>query len=94
MHAPLILLDKDSDFHIIRFSIAYMSIMDCPPDESANNNAIPLTLSFLIAGLFLLCFSLKNVHLLSKRNIVLTLVAATMGAAAMCLYNDLATNRK
>ena len=57
-------------------------------NESANNNAIPLTLSFLIAGLFLLCFSLKNVHLLSKRNIVLTLVAATMGAAAMCLYNE------
>ena len=57
-------------------------------NESANNNAIPLTLSFLIAGLFLLCFSLKNIHLLSKRNIVLTLVAATMGAAAMCLYNE------
>ena len=57
-------------------------------NESANNNAIPLTLSFLIAGLFLLCFSLKNVHLLSKRNIVLTLFAATMGAAAMCLYNE------
>ena len=57
-------------------------------NESANNNAIPLTLSFLIAGLFLLCFSLKNVHLLSKRNIALTLVAATMGAAAMCLYNE------
>ena len=57
-------------------------------NESANNNAIPLTLSFLIAGLFLLCFSLKNVHLLSKKNIVLTLVAATMGAAAMCLYNE------
>ena len=57
-------------------------------NESANNNAIPLTLSFIIAGLFLLCFSLKNVHLLSKRNIVLTLVAATMGAAAMCLYNE------
>ena len=55
---------------------------------SANNNAIPLTLSFLIAGLFLLCFSLKNIHLLSKRNIMLTLVAATMGAAAMCLYNE------
>ena len=57
-------------------------------NESANNNAIPLTLSFLIAGLFLLCFSLKNVHLLSKRNILLTLFAATMGAAAMCLYNE------
>ena len=57
-------------------------------NESANNNAIPLTLSFLIAGLFLLCFSLKNVHLLSKKNIMLTLVAATMGAAAMCLYNE------
>ena len=57
-------------------------------NESANNNAIPLTLSFLIAGLFLLCFSLKNIHLLSKRNIMLTLVAATMGAAAMCLYNE------
>ena len=57
-------------------------------NEYANNNAIPLTLSFLIAGLFLLCFSLKNIHLLSKRNIMLTLVAATMGAAAMCLYNE------
>ncbi|MDC3111144.1 DMT family transporter [Pelagibacteraceae bacterium] len=57
-------------------------------NESANNNAIPLTLSFLIAGLFLLCFSFKNIHLLSKRNIMLTLVAATMGAAAMCLYNE------
>ena len=57
-------------------------------NEYANNNAIPLTLSFLIAGLFLLCFSLKNIHLLSKRNILLTLVAATMGAAAMCLYNE------
>ena len=33
LHAPLILLNKDSDFHIIRFSIAYMSIMDCPPDK-------------------------------------------------------------
>ena len=57
-------------------------------NEYANNNAIPLTLSFLIAGLFLLFFSLKNIHLLSKRNIMLTLVAATMGAAAMCLYNE------
>ena len=57
-------------------------------NEHANNNAIPLTLSFLIAGLFLLCFSLKNIHLLSKRNIMLTLVAATIGAAAMCLYNE------
>ena len=57
-------------------------------NEYANNNAIPLTLSFLIAGLFLLYFSLQNIHLLSKRNIMLTLVAATMGAAAMCLYNE------
>ena len=27
------LLDKDNDFNLIRFSIAYMSIMDCPPDK-------------------------------------------------------------
>ena len=33
LHAPLILLDKDNDFNLIRFSIAYMSIMDCPPDK-------------------------------------------------------------
>ena len=33
LHAPLILLDKDNDFNLIRFSIAYMSIMDCAPNK-------------------------------------------------------------
>ena len=27
------MLYKDNDFNLIRFSIAYMSIMDCPPDK-------------------------------------------------------------
>ena len=57
-------------------------------NEYANNNAIPLTLSFMLAGFFLLSFSLRNVHLLTKKNIILTIVAATAGAAAMCLYNE------
>ena len=33
LYAPLIILNKDQDFHLIRFSIAYMSIMDCPPEK-------------------------------------------------------------
>ena len=57
-------------------------------NEYASNNAIPLTLSFMLAGFFLLSFSLKNVHLLTKKNIILTIIAATAGAAAMCLYNE------
>ena len=57
-------------------------------NEYANNNAIPLTLSFMLAGFFLLSFSLRNVHLLTKKNIFLTIGAATAGAAAMCLYNE------
>ena len=32
-YSPLITLTKDNDFNIIRFSIAYMSIMDCAPDK-------------------------------------------------------------
>ena len=32
-YSPLITLTKDNDFNIIRFSIAYMSIMDCTPDK-------------------------------------------------------------
>ena len=57
-------------------------------NEYANNNAIPLTLSFIIAGIFLLFFSYKNIHILSNRNLILTIIAATAGAAAMCLYNE------
>ena len=36
-------------------------------NEYANNNAIPLTLSFMLAGFFLLSFSLRNVHLFTKK---------------------------
>ena len=57
-------------------------------NEYANNNAIPLFLSFMIAGLLLLFFSLQNIHLFTKKNIILTIVAASFGAAAMCLYNE------
>ena len=57
-------------------------------NEYANNNAIPLFLSFMIAGLLLLVFSLQNIHLFTKKNIILTIVAASFGAAAMCLYNE------
>ena len=32
-HAPLIGLNKDKDFNEIRFSIAYMGVMDCAPDK-------------------------------------------------------------
>ena len=42
-------------------------------NEYANNNAIPLTLSFMLAGFFLLSFSLRNVHLFTKKNIILTI---------------------
>ena len=57
-------------------------------NEYAYNNAIPLTLSFTIAGLFLLFFSYKNISKLTNRNLILTIVAASAGAAAMCLYNE------
>ena len=57
-------------------------------NEYAYNNAIPLFLSFMIAGLFLLVFSLQNIHLFTKKNIILTIVAAAFGAAAMCFYNE------
>ena len=57
-------------------------------NEYADNNAIPLFLSFMIAGLFLLVFSLQNIHLFTKKNIILTIVAAAFGAAAMCFYNE------
>ncbi len=57
-------------------------------NEYASNNAIPLTLSFMLAGFLLLSFSLKNLHLFTKKNIILTIIAATAGAAAMCLYNE------
>ncbi len=32
-HAPLITLNKDKDFNDIRFSIATMSALDCPPNK-------------------------------------------------------------
>ena len=32
-YSPLITLTKDNDFNIIRFSVAYMSIMDCTPHK-------------------------------------------------------------
>ena len=32
-YSPLITLTKDNDFNIIRFSVAYMSIMDCVPEK-------------------------------------------------------------
>ena len=57
-------------------------------NDYANNNAVPLTLSFIIAGSFLLIFALKNIPFLSNRNLFLTILAATAGAAAMCLYNE------
>ena len=57
-------------------------------NEYASNNAIPLFLSFMIAGLLLLVFSIRNIHLFTKKNIILTIVAAAFGAAAMCLYNE------
>ena len=57
-------------------------------NEYADNNAIPLFLSFMIAGVILLVFSIRNIHLFTKKNIILTIVAAAFGAAAMCLYNE------
>ena len=57
-------------------------------NEIANNNAIPLFLSFSLAGIFLLVLSLKDIKNITKQNVILTIVAASAGAAAMCLYNE------
>ena len=57
-------------------------------NEIANNNAIPLFLSFSLAGIFLLFLSLKDIKNITKQNVILTIVAASAGAAAMCLYNE------
>ena len=35
-HSPLITLTKDNDFNEIRFSIATMAAMDCPPNKMEN----------------------------------------------------------
>ena len=57
-------------------------------NEIANNNAIPLFLSFSLAGIFLIIISLKDIKNITKQNVILTIVAASAGAAAMCLYNE------
>ena len=57
-------------------------------NEIANNNAIPLFLSFSLAGIFLIVLSLKDIKNITKQNVILTIVAASAGAAAMCLYNE------
>ena len=57
-------------------------------NEYAENNAIPLFLCFTLAGFVIFIFSTKSIHLLSKKNILITLFAASIGAAAMCLYNE------
>ena len=57
-------------------------------NEIANNNAIPLFLSFSLAGIFLLVLSFKDIKNITKQNVILTIVAASAGAAAMCLYNE------
>jgi drug/metabolite transporter (DMT)-like permease len=57
-------------------------------DEYALNNAIPLALSFLIGGFFVLYFALKEKISFSKRNLYLTLIAGILGGVAMCLYNE------
>jgi len=57
-------------------------------NEYADNNAIPLFLSFMLAGLAIFIFSTKNIPYMSKKNILITLIAASFGAAAMCLYNE------
>ena len=57
-------------------------------NEIANNNAIPLFLSFSLAGIFLIVISLKDIKNITKQNVILTIVAASAGAAAMCLYNE------
>ena len=57
-------------------------------NEYADNNAIPLFLSFMLGGFAIFIFSTKNISSFSKKNIVITLLAASIGAAAMCLYNE------
>ena len=57
-------------------------------NDIANNNAIPLFLSFIIAGAFLYVLSIKDIKNITRQNVILTIVAASAGAAAMCLYNE------
>ena len=57
-------------------------------NEYADNNAIPLFLSFMLGGFAIFIFSTKNISSFSKKNILITLLAASIGAAAMCLYNE------
>ena len=57
-------------------------------NEYADNNAIPLFLSFMLGGFVIFIFSTKNIPSFSKKNILMTLIAASIGAAAMCLYNE------
>ena len=57
-------------------------------DELANNNAIPLASSFIIGGLVIGYFALKENIIFSKKNIYLTLVAGVCGGVAMGLYNE------
>jgi len=57
-------------------------------DELANNNAIPLAGSFIIGGLIIGFFALKENIKLSKKNIYLTLAAGIFGGVAMGLYNE------
>ena len=57
-------------------------------NEYAENNAIPLFLSFILVGIVFLFISFKKVSSFSKKNILFTLIAASAGGAAMCLYNE------
>lgn len=57
-------------------------------NEYAENNAIPLFLSFILVGIVFLFISFKKVSSFSKKNILFTLIAAFAGGAAMCLYNE------
>tara|TARA_Y100000741_G_scaffold324087_1_gene274780 strand:- start:142 stop:1035 length:894 start_codon:yes stop_codon:yes gene_type:complete len=57
-------------------------------NDYADNNAIPLFLSFMLGGFAIFIFSTKNISSFSKKNILITLLAASIGAAAMCLYNE------
>ena len=54
----------------------------------AENNAIPLTLCYAFAGIILLIASFKNLNILSKKNIYLTLLAGLFGGTAMGFYNE------
>ena len=57
-------------------------------NDYADSNAIPLFLSFMLGGFAIFIFSTKNISSFSKKNILITLLAASIGAAAMCLYNE------